>query len=78
VRVLALSYYRQDAKLSQQGLGDKVGISQSEISRFERGHRTPNDDVLARLAEVLNVHPAFRLLLPVEIREQKLDGLVRP
>ncbi|MEO8523308.1 MAG: helix-turn-helix transcriptional regulator [Caldimonas sp.] len=31
---------REDAGLDQTALADRIGISQSEVSKFERGERT--------------------------------------
>ncbi|MCB9766295.1 MAG: helix-turn-helix transcriptional regulator [Alphaproteobacteria bacterium] len=53
---------RQEANLTQAELGARAGgIKTGEISRFERAHRTPSVETLARLAEGLGV-PLWELL----------------
>lgn len=46
---------RGDKNLTQQELGDAVGISPSQISRYEAGQAMPRKTVLRKLAEALNV-----------------------
>ena len=42
---------RKDAGLSQQELGDRLGISKSAVSMYERGERTPDLELLERIAD---------------------------
>ncbi|WP_395602210.1 helix-turn-helix domain-containing protein [Pseudomonas sp. A1230] len=46
---------RGDKNLTQQELGDAVGISHSQISRYEAGQAMPRKTVLRKLAVVLGV-----------------------
>ena len=46
---------RGDKNLTQQELGDAVGISHSQISRYEAGQAMPRKTVLRKLAEALGV-----------------------
>lgn len=52
---------KKSRNLSQIELSEKTGITQSLISRYERGMGNPTMKILRRLAEVLdmNLHIAF-------------------
>ena len=52
-----LANLRKGAGLSQLQLADKLGITQSLISRYERGDRRMYDDMLAEAAKILGVTP---------------------
>jgi len=52
-----LAQFRKAAGLSQLELGQKLGIAQSIISRYEKGERRLYDDVLAHAAKILGVTP---------------------
>jgi len=45
---------RQDRGLSQRGLAELVGTTQSAIARLERGGRPPRIDTLLRIADALD------------------------
>lgn len=49
---------RMQAKLSQQALGDAIGVSKVTISDLERGTMHLTVDYMRRLAPPLNVDPA--------------------
>lgn len=49
---------RKARGLSQETLAGEAGIAMRHIGRIERGEGNPTVAVLARLAEVLGVHPA--------------------
>lgn len=50
---------RMAAGLSQGGLASKAGLSPSYVSLLESGRRSPTDEMLHRLAEVLDTTAAF-------------------
>ena len=52
---------RRRAGLSQQALGERVGLDQSGISRIERGERPMTVDTLKAIASALGVSPAALL-----------------
>ena len=52
-----LAKLRKDAGMSQLQLAEKLGITQSLISRYERGDRRMYDDLLAEVARILGVTP---------------------
>ncbi|WP_050516258.1 helix-turn-helix domain-containing protein [Pseudomonas lactis] len=50
-----LVYLRGLKNLTQQELGDAIGVSPSQISRYESGSARPRKTVMAKLASVLGV-----------------------
>lgn len=49
--------YREQAQLSQQKLGEMLGLTQASIGLYERGLREPSLDTIKKLAMVLNCKP---------------------
>jgi len=48
--------YRKNARLSQNQLSEKAGVSRTFISDLERGaNKLPSINILCRLAEALNI-----------------------
>lgn len=60
-----LIYLRGLNNLTQQELGDAVGVSPSQISRYEAGVAKPRKTVMAKLASVLGVSPPEDLEKPM-------------
>ena len=50
---------RQALGLNQKELAIKAQITESTLSRFERGTREPRTDALSRLSKVLEVSPNY-------------------
>ena len=50
-----LSRLRKERGLSQRQLAKKIGIIQSLISGYETDYRTPNIEMVARIAKALRV-----------------------
>lgn len=50
-----LIYLRGEKNLTQQQLGDAIGVSPSQISRYEAGQARPRKTVLRKLADALGV-----------------------
>jgi len=48
-------YYRKAAKLSQEGLAARVGVSRQAVSKWELGEATPEVDKLLALARAFGV-----------------------
>lgn len=46
---------RQELKLTQAQLADRSGVAQTEISRIERGRKSPTLDTYSRLASALDL-----------------------
>ena len=56
-----LKQLRTQAGLTQKQLGDKIGITKSVISFYELRERTPNPDILVKLAGVFHVSTDYLL-----------------
>jgi transcriptional regulator with XRE-family HTH domain len=70
--------FRQQARLTQAELAEKVGVATETISRLERGAAVPS---LARLEEIasalaLELPELFTFRVRGSRREKALDGLV--
>lgn len=50
-----LKLLREEAGISQSLLADKIGISKSSISKYEKGERTPELETFDDLADFFNV-----------------------
>lgn len=50
-----LIYLRGEKNLTQQELGDAIGVSPSQVSRYEAGQAMPRKTVLRKLADALGV-----------------------
>lgn len=50
-----LSYLRKKRNISQKELADLLKVAPSTISMYENGKRTPNEEVLKRIAGIFNV-----------------------
>lgn len=61
MNVEALRVAREALGLTQTDLADATGLEQSDLSRWERGVRSPNDDQVRVLADTLEV-PASMLM----------------
>lgn len=46
---------RHDAQLNQQQLADILGVTQSAVTRYERGVMEPTADVISKAADYFNV-----------------------
>ena len=50
-----LKELRREKKLTQEELGEKVGVTNKTISKWENGNYMPPIDVLMQLSEIHNV-----------------------
>ncbi len=50
---------RENAKIKQSELAEKLSINTSTVSRWENGHSVPTSDTLTQIARVLNTSVAF-------------------
>ena len=55
IRVNFYKYLREEKRLSQSQLGEKIGVSNKTVSRWESGDGEPSLDLLISLAEILDV-----------------------
>jgi transcriptional regulator with XRE-family HTH domain len=74
---------RKAKKLTQEQLGIAIGLDEfvasTRINRYEKGIHLPDLQTLARIAEVLNVSPAFffaeeALAMAILIFEKNTEG----
>jgi transcriptional regulator with XRE-family HTH domain len=52
---------RRARGLTQESLAGEAGIGMRHFGRIERGEISPTVDILAKVAEALNVHPSALL-----------------
>ena len=57
-----ISRLRQEKKLTQIALGEKLGISSQAISKWERGQAFPDVSRLDELAELLDADVGYLLM----------------
>lgn len=50
-----IKYYRNINKLTQDELGEKLGVKKATISHYENGIRTPDQNYLFELAEIFSI-----------------------
>ena len=59
-----LKMLRKSRKLTQKGLGDKVGLSKAVVSKYETGIGYPSFEVLIRIAQFFGVSTDYLLGIP--------------
>jgi SOS-response transcriptional repressor LexA len=52
---------RKRAGLTQEKLAEKIGITYPTMNKYERGHRIPSAELLARIAKILGCDPGWLL-----------------
>ena len=52
---------RDDLKITQQQLADKIGISKSSMAMYETGKREPNLLIIKKMCEILNTNGNYLL-----------------
>lgn len=57
----ALKKARQEATLTQEELGERIGVKKAQISRIENGKGTLNLNTIKRVAKALGVEPYLDL-----------------
>ena len=57
-RKIYLSEWREHRGLTQKQLGERLDVADMTISRWENGKALLNTDVMAAVAEALNIEPA--------------------
>lgn len=50
-----LARIRRDRGFSQADLAEKLGVTQANVSDYERGRYVPNADTIVQLAQILGV-----------------------
>ena len=56
-----LKKLRNEYKLTQTQLGEKLGVGKTTISNYETGNSFPDNDMLIRLSEIFNVSTDYLL-----------------
>ena len=51
-----IRYYRHSAGITQEELGERLGISKQNINRWEAGKTAPTIENLAKIAKALDIH----------------------
>jgi transcriptional regulator with XRE-family HTH domain len=67
-----LANLRKELNMSQAELAEKLGVSQQTISKYERGTREPDNETLAKLAEIFDCSIDY-LLGKTDIRNPYKD-----
>lgn len=64
-------------KITQRELANQVGITYTSLSRYIKGKRIPNSEILAKIAIALHVNTDFLLGIEksYEFSEEKFDSL---
>lgn len=60
-----IRYYRELAGLSQEELGNEIGVARDHMSRLENGHSTMGTDILMKLCDFFGVTPNDILQEPI-------------
>ena len=68
-----VQYLRKEAKLSQQALAEKVGLTRSNIASYENGKAEPRAIKLAELARYFNV--SLGQLIEADLQKMPLDRI---
>lgn len=58
--------YRKKKKMTQDTLGEKVGVSTKHISNIECGVSFPSSSIISQIASTLEIEP-YMLFVPEEI-----------
>lgn len=67
--------FREDRKLTQIQLAEKLGVSNSRVSNWEQGINRPDADIIADICIALNVSPSE--LLDVKLPTDELNDKER-
>ncbi|MFE4522153.1 helix-turn-helix domain-containing protein [Cytobacillus firmus] len=56
-----IRYLREKNKLSQKLFAEKIGITNSQLSRYELGERKPDPEMISQIADFFNVSADYLL-----------------
>lgn len=71
---ITLRKLRNEKKITQQQLADRLGITKAMISAYENGIRLPSYDILVKIAAIFNVSTDYLLGISA-IRNLSVEGL---
>ena len=66
--------YRSECKLTQKQLGERLGTTESGVSRLESGQHTPNLQTLSRILRILGKRIEFVNVPAAKPRRAALRG----
>lgn len=69
--------YRRMRGMTQAGLAEACGLTDSAIRNYELGNRTPGEEQVAGIAAALDVSPEALREVPLESARQALELLFR-
>lgn len=69
-----IKWLREKAGMSQQALAEKMGVSSSQISQYERGFRTASKKHLLRFADALNAPVEILLAGQIDDAKEKIKN----
>jgi len=58
---LRLKKLREEKKMTQAELGNKIGVSGATINRYEKGFRQPDPEMLSKIADFFDVSVDYLL-----------------
>lgn len=67
---------RNGSRLQQEEVADRLGVSRTQISKYETGDHAPPDPVIERAAQLFGVTPAFIRYGDTESRMAQVRGRV--
>jgi transcriptional regulator with XRE-family HTH domain len=71
-----IRYFRKNRGLTQEQLGEKVGLPQSYVGAIERGEKNLSLETLERIIKALQLGPA-EVFIPIKNKEHlKKDKLI--
>lgn len=71
-----IKYFRKLKGLTQETLAEKVEVSAVYISYIERGSKVPSLELLAKIADALEVDPALLLIQDNDLTSLEIKKLV--
>lgn len=66
---------RLDAGLTQRELADRIGVGVPHVSKVEAGRESPSDDLLVKIADVLEIDAGELLLAAKRVPADFLERL---
>ena len=63
---------RRLKRLTQQNLADIIGISVSQLSCIERGSKSPSEEIIVQIAEILGISHYEFFILPDSYKKYAL------
>jgi len=62
-------------EMTQRQLADRIGVGVPHVSKVEAGRESPSDELLVKIAEVLEIDPGELLLAAKRVPEDLLEQL---